>query len=129
MFQLTTSRDPVLQGWRDVNGLWRFSTNERRDAQHHMSTQELAANVYNLPSVAQTIRYLHAAAGFPVKDTWIKAIKCGNYKSWPGITPDIVSKHFPESVETQKGHLKKQCQNVRSTKRAIVDSTADEELT
>ena len=27
-------------------------------------------NVYELPSIEQTIRYLHAAAGFPTKATW-----------------------------------------------------------
>jgi hypothetical protein len=27
------------------------------------------ANVYNLPSISQSIKYLHAAAGYPVKDT------------------------------------------------------------
>ncbi len=43
--------------------------------------------------------------------------------------PEIVSKHFPESVETQKGHLKKQRQNVRSTRKAIAEPTANEELT
>ena len=91
----------------------------------------MAANVYSLPSIPQTIRYLHAAAGFPTKDSWIKAIKNGNYKTWPGITAEAVNKHFPESVETQKGHTKKQRQNVRSTKqRILVDKTPeDEELT
>jgi hypothetical protein len=60
----------------------------------------------------QTIRYLHAAAGFPTKDFWIKAIKSGNYATWPGITAKAVNRHFPELVETQKGHMKKQRQNV-----------------
>jgi hypothetical protein len=59
---------------------------------------------------------LHAAAGFPTILTWLKAIACGNYKSWPGVTTANVKKHFPESIEVQKGHMKKQRQNVRSTK-------------
>ena len=80
---------------------------------------ETAASVYNLPSIPQTIRYLHAAAGFPTKDSWIKAIKNGNYVTWPGLTIESVNKHFPESVETQKGQMKKQRQNVRSTKEKI----------
>ena len=47
-----------------------------------------------------------------------------------GLTVDAVSKHFPESIETQKGHLKKQRQNVRSTKQRLVEETSkDEELT
>ena len=36
---------------------------------------EEANNVYSLPSIPQTITYLHAAAGFPVKETWMDAIK------------------------------------------------------
>ena len=66
------------------------------------------ANVYSLPSTSQTIKYLHAAAGYPVKDTWIKAIKSGNYTTWPGLTATAACKHFPESDETQKGHMKHQ---------------------
>ncbi len=91
----------------------------------------MAANVYSLPSIPQTIWYLHAAAGFPTKDPWIKAIKHGNYMTFPGITTKTVNKHFPESVETQKGHMKKQRQNVRSTKQKLIldEPTEDIELT
>jgi hypothetical protein len=56
------------------------------------------------------------AAGFPVMATWIKAIKAGNFITWPGLTNTTVTKHFPESDETVKGHMKKQRQGVRSTK-------------
>ena len=116
-------RKPALQGWRDANGLWRLSRDDVKPIIHPRS--EVAANVYSLPSIPQTIRYLHAAAGFPTKDSWIKAIKNGNYATWPGITAESVSKHFPESVETEKGHMKKQRQNVRSTKQKAI---ADEEF-
>ena len=64
--------------------------------------------VYNLPSIPKAIKFLHAAAGFPIKETWIKAIKNGHYKTWPIITPAAVAKHCPDAVETQKGHMKKQ---------------------
>ncbi len=71
--------------------------------------------------ISKTVKYLHAAAGFPVEETWIKAIKHGNYNTWPTITPTTVQHHFPESDETQKGHMKKQCQGVRSTR--VLDET------
>ena len=83
--------------------------------------------MYSLPSIPHTIRYLHAAAGFPTKDSWMKAINNGHYQSWPGLTPENVSKHFPESIETQKGHMKKQRQNVRSTKVKMPTETVTEE--
>ncbi len=36
--------------------------------------REYIHNVYELPSIEQTIRYLHVAAEFPVEETWLKAI-------------------------------------------------------
>jgi hypothetical protein len=77
---------------------------------------EGVANVYSLPSTSQTIKYLHAAAGYPVEDTWIKAIKSGNYTTWPGLSATAARKHFPKSDKTQKGHMKRQRQGVRSTR-------------
>ncbi len=68
------------------------------------------------------MRYHHASTGFPVTDTWIKAIKAGNYNTWPTITPATVQRHFPESNETQKGHMNKQRQGVRST-RVLAETT------
>ena len=57
-------------------------------------------------------------------ETWIKAIKAGNYNTWPTITPEVVCRHFPESDETQKGHMKKQCQGVQST-RVLTETTQE----
>ncbi len=93
--------------------------------------QAATANVYSLLSIPQAIKYLHAAASFLMKDTWVKAIKNGNYVSWPGLTIKAVNKHFPESIEIQQGHMKKQRQHVRSTKQKLIikDTCKDEELT
>eukprot|EP00804_Cyclotella_cryptica_P004232 CCRYP_014565-RA/>CCRYP_014565-RA protein AED:0.39 eAED:0.39 QI:0/0/0/1/0/0/3/0/607 len=38
-------------------------------------------NIYELPSIAQSIMYLHAAASFPTKSTWLSAICKGNYST------------------------------------------------
>ncbi len=46
---------------------------------------EYIHNVYKLPSTEPTIRYLHAAVGFPTKESWLNAIRQGNYNSWPLI--------------------------------------------
>ena len=77
---------------------------------------EAINNVYDIPSVEPAIRYLHAAAGYPTKRTWVKAIAKGNYISWPLLTVKNVNKYFPESEETQYGHMRGQRQGVRSTK-------------
>ena len=58
--------------------------------------QHTILNVYELPSIEQTIRYLHAAAGFPTKTTWLAAIRQGNYNTWPLVMVSNVHKHFPQ---------------------------------
>ena len=60
--------------------------------------------------------YLHAAAGFPVKETFLDAVRAGNYATWPGLTTTLIAKHFPDSDEMQKGHMKGQRKGVRSTR-------------
>ena len=76
------------------------------------SPSEAINNVYKLPSIEPEIRYLHGAAGFPTKATWLKAIRNGSYLSWPLFNIKNVKKNFPESEETQKGNMRTQRQGV-----------------
>ena len=47
---------------------------------------------------------------------WIKSIRNCNYLTWPLLAIWNVNSHFPESQETQKGHMWNQYQGLRSTK-------------
>ena len=69
---------------------------------------EAIQKVYEIPRIKGTVRYLHAAAGFPTKATWLKSIPHVNYLTWPILTINNVHKYFPESEETQKGHMRNQ---------------------
>eukprot|EP00804_Cyclotella_cryptica_P026876 CCRYP_017593-RA/>CCRYP_017593-RA protein AED:0.20 eAED:0.21 QI:0/0/0/1/1/1/3/0/940 len=97
------------------------STEEVRNLLTASSTREqhTILNVYELPSIEQTIRYLHAAAGSPTKTTWMAAIRRGNYNMWPLVIIANVHKHFPQLEETQQGHMRSQRQGVRSTKTTL----------
>ena len=64
-----------------------------------------AYSAHDLPSVEALVRYFHAAAGFPVKSTWLKAIKAGNFALWPGLTFENASKYCPSAYETILGHI------------------------
>ena len=75
-----------------------------------------AFSTYDLSSVEALIRYFHAAAGFPVRYTWLKAIKAGNFDLWPGLTYQNATKYCPTSKETIKGHMVQTRQHVRSTR-------------
>ncbi len=107
---IATTESPILQGCKAKGAkLWTVVS-------YKASTKERANKVYNLPLISQAVQYLHAAVGFPTEETWIKAIKAGNYNTWPTITPTVVRRHFPESDETQQGHMKRQRQGVQSTR-------------
>ena len=59
--KLNISAEHVLQGYRDNQGLWRVPIDDKED--FSLTSDELAQainNVFDLPSVEQTIRYLHA---------------------------------------------------------------------
>ena len=102
----------TLKGWRDTTrGLWRVPlqpsapTLKYEFTSHNKTREDAIANVFELPSAEKSIRYLHACAGLPTKGHWIKSIKGGNYATWPNLTTEAVNQHFPESNETNKGHM------------------------
>ena len=66
---------------------------------------EAINNVYELPSTYPTIRYLHGAAVFPTKATWLKAIRKGNYQSWPLVN----SKNVNIFSRNQRRHKRGTC--------------------
>ena len=75
-----------------------------------------AYSAYNIPSIMALIRYFHAAAGYPVRSTWLKAIGSRNYSMWPGLTLANATKYCPTATATLMGHLVQKRQGVRSTK-------------
>jgi hypothetical protein len=70
----------------------------------------------NLPSVGVLVGSYHACLGFPVKQTWLDAIKAGNCDLFDGLTYANAARYFPDADEAIMGHLAQQCQNVWSTK-------------
>ena len=80
-----------------------------------MATLE-AYSAYNLPSVEALIRYFHAAAGYPVRSTWLTAVSAGNYSSRWGLTLANATKYCPLATATIMGDIFQKRQGVRSTK-------------
>jgi hypothetical protein len=119
--EVIVTREAILRGWFDKTAnLWRIpllplvqNTNTNTFLVKKPPTEFLpdrpppskaVHNVYKLKTQPKLIRYLHTAAGFPTKPTWIAAIKNKQFASWPGLTAKAVTKHYPESKETMKGH-------------------------
>ena len=80
---------------------------------------EQANSVYDLPSTEEVAKWMHATCGYPVKSTWLKASKAGNFTGWPVINARTVAKYYPEMNETPKGYLNQTRKNLRTTKEKI----------
>ena len=106
--QLTISQEAILKGWRcKTTGLWRVPLkpvplDEKTDTilLNRPNPKHAINSAYELPSTKQLIGYLHSCAGYPTHETWVKAIRSGNYVSWPGLTIKKVNKFHPETDET-----------------------------
>ena len=90
--------------------------------------QPRALSAYTIKAIPALIRWHHASAGYPVKITWIDAIRQGNYMGWPGLSARLVQKHLLPSEHTANGHLHLTKQGVRSTKPTIPRSKAHDIL-
>ncbi|KAL7529670.1 hypothetical protein ACHAWF_003074 [Thalassiosira exigua] len=101
-------RVPLVQQW----GQWQ----PRAPTKRVRTALERANSVYDLPSVEQDIKWMHAVCGYPVKSMWLKAIKAGNFQGWPLLNERNVNKYYPNSAETPKGHLNQTRKNVCSAK-------------
>ncbi|KAL7479608.1 hypothetical protein ACHAW6_005332 [Cyclotella cf. meneghiniana] len=112
---ITSKKPAILQGCRDENGLWHLPRAESTSILCH-PVGHCINNIYDLPSTAHLIQYLHAALGFPTKNTLLAAIRNGNLDTFPGLTAAHVMKHFPESDKTQKRHMEQIQQGLQSTK-------------
>jgi hypothetical protein len=102
----------VMHGQRNHStGLWKVPLDTNSTKQN-----ESINSVYEISKVYDMIQYLHAAAGSLVPSTFVKAIKAGNFTTWPTLTPEHVNKYLKKSEATVKGHLNQTRKNVRSTK-------------
>jgi hypothetical protein len=116
-------RVPLKEQWQNVNTdmalLSKTVTNIIMEKRNGSNDDEFINHVYELPNLEQVVAWYHAAAGYPTKATWLKAIEAGFYATWPLLTMKAVQKHFPESPKTSKGHMRQVKSGVRSTKAQV----------
>jgi len=115
---ISASNPSVLNAKRcDHTWLWKLPLDDKTKETKGTPPTNKAINViFDLLSARQTFLWYHAAAGFPIKESFIKAVRNGNYATWPKLTVTLINKYMPDSDQTAKGHLKGQRQGIRSTK-------------
>ena len=126
----------ILHGDREQSGarLWRVNiapeppppaastTPLQKDSPPSLTTRK-QVRVLDLPNTPALIAYHHATAGYPVKQTWLDAIKRGAYKTWPGLTYTLAARHCPDADETLRGHMAQPRQHIRSTQPTTTTAT------
>jgi hypothetical protein len=70
----------------------------------------------DLPSIGALVGLYHACLGFPVKQTWLNAIKASNCDTFDGLTYSNAARYCLDADKTIMGYLAQQRQNVQSTK-------------
>jgi hypothetical protein len=81
----------------------------------HASSTPYNPRTLDLLSIGALVSFYHDL-GFPVKQTWLDAIKAGNCDTFDGLRYSNVARYCPNSNKTILGHLAQERQNVRSTK-------------
>jgi hypothetical protein len=115
---ITANKPPILEADRcNLTGLWKLPLHPEGIAANREPPQDEAIKViFDLPSAHQNFLWYHPVARFPPKETFIRAVRNGNYATWPKLTVQLIHKYMPDLDETAKGYLKGQRQGVRSTK-------------
>ena len=92
--------DAILIGKGDERGRYRIPLVQHRDQWQPRKPTKRANkflqqtnNVYDLPSTEEAIKWMHAVCGYPVKSTWIKSVKAGNYTGWPMLNERNIKKY------------------------------------
>jgi hypothetical protein len=107
---LTANHPPILESpqWK-LTGLWKLPL-KPGDTSATLNNKplqnEAISIIFDLHSACQTFLWYHPAAEFLVKETFIKAVRHGNYSTWTKLTIQLINKYMPDSDETAKGHWK-----------------------
>ena len=94
---------PILTGPRLPNSLWSLPLPHDR-TKHHTYT------LFTPKTQQQLVQWLHTAAFSPSPSTFLDAIQCNFFVTWPGLTANIVQRHLTQTDTTVKGHLDQQRQ-------------------
>ena len=81
-----------------------------------LTTREIAHHAMQTSTREELAQYYHQCLLSPPKPTLLQAIDNQPFKTFPGLTYELISKHLPPSTATDKGHMKRRKQNIRSTR-------------
>ena len=75
----------------------------------------------------ELIQYLNGCCFSPILRTFLKAIKNGNFLTWPGLNNQQLLKHIFPSIASALGHLDQKRKNLQSTKQVKSELEVEED--
>ncbi len=110
---ITANNPPILESdWCQHTGMCRLNLDPKNPNTHSPGKQHVTPKtinvIFNLPSSRESFLWYHTSAGFPLKKTFIDAVRNGNYATWPKLMVTLINQYYPNSDKTVKGHLKGQ---------------------
>ncbi len=105
---VSASKDPILVAPRcQDTGLWKLNLDYEvlgfKYPDQFITGVDEANAIFDLPNTWQSLFYHHALVGFPPKETFLAAVRAGNYATWHGLTTTLIFKHFPTLDKNAEG--------------------------
>ena len=118
---------PLIHGYRNPHdGLWDIPIPL---TQHPAIAHHKASVIIQKKTPRKTlVQFYHAACFSPSRSTFIKAIRNGNFQSWPGLTASLATKYLSATIPTRLGHMNQERQNLQSTKDSDDDTFPPSEV-
>jgi hypothetical protein len=117
---VTATNPPFLESEHCKHiGMWTLNLNPETTISNQevpTAPPETLNVIFDLLSSCKTFLWYNASTGFLPKETFVDAVRKGNYATWPKLTITLIKHYFSDSDKTIKGHLKGQHQGIRSTK-------------
>ncbi len=127
----TATNPPVLESeCCKHTGMWTLNLNPETTISNQevpTAPPETLNVIFDLPSSGETFLWYHTSTGFPPKETFVNAVRKGNYATWPKLTVTLINRYFPDSDKTIKKHLKSQHQGIHSTKQIALEKIIENE--
>jgi len=119
---ITHNDKTILKGIRTkTNNLWHATLPPKTNSDNHhtntnTSPEQRANNVNQTKKAAALVAFAHGALFSPALSTLQQALDKNYVNHFPGLTPQTLRQHPPQSIAMIKGHLDQSRQNQRSTK-------------
>jgi hypothetical protein len=108
----------IIKGKRNTtNGLWNIPLAPKSETSPSSSTKQHLANsmIRSKQTKSKLPAFLHGCAFSPTISTFLRAIRCGHFSSWPGLSESLITKHLKKPTATSNRHLRMEQRNMQST--------------